>query len=163
MLQFAVVNLREFLISPIAYLAPGKALDGLSAGDAARRVPGVSHTVAEIVAHLSFWQDWFYARCTGDPQPMVASAATGWPAVHADEWSALQSRFVDRLHQLAALGDGDLSRRLAPPIEFPPLASYTVADALIHVATHNAHHLGQVIVLRQLLGAWPPPDGSWTW
>ena len=31
------------------------------------------------------------------------------------------------------------------------------------VATHNAHHLGQVILLRQLLGAWPPPAGSWTW
>jgi hypothetical protein len=31
------------------------------------------------------------------------------------------------------------------------------------MATHTAHHLGQIIVLRQLLGAWPPPAGSWTW
>jgi uncharacterized damage-inducible protein DinB len=52
---------------------------------------------------------------------------------------------------------------VTPPIEFPPLTHYTIADALTHVATHNAHHLGQVILLRQLAGTWPPPAGSWTW
>lgn len=163
MLQFTPVNAREFLIAPIAYLAPEKAIDGLSAADAERLVTGVAHSVAEIIAHLSFWQDWFHARCTGDPQPMVSSAASGWPAVHAGDWPAVRSRFVGRLHQLAALADGDASRAVVPPIEFPPLADYTIGDALIHVATHNAHHLGQVIVVRQLLGAWPPPAGSWTW
>jgi hypothetical protein len=35
--------------------------------------------------------------------------------------------------------------------------------ALVHVANHNAHHLGQIVLLRQLMGRWPPPSGSWTW
>jgi uncharacterized damage-inducible protein DinB len=157
------MNVREFLTSPIAYLAPEKALEGLSAGDAERRVPGTPHSVAQIVAHLAFWQDWFYARCLGRPMPMVSSAAAGWPAVPAGSWPDVRSRFVDRLQQLAALADADATRPVVPPIEFPPLAKYTVGDALVHVATHNGHHLGQVIVLRQLLGAWPPPAGSWTW
>jgi uncharacterized damage-inducible protein DinB len=52
---------------------------------------------------------------------------------------------------------------VTPAIEFPPLAHHTVREALVHVAMHNAHHLGQVITLRQLLGAWPPPAGSYTW
>ncbi len=52
---------------------------------------------------------------------------------------------------------------ITPPIEFGPLASYTVRDALVHVAQHNSHHLGQVILLRQLMALWPPPSGSWTW
>jgi uncharacterized damage-inducible protein DinB len=162
-LQFAAVNIREFLISPIAYLAPEKTLDGLSTADAERRLPAVAHSVAEIVAHLSFWQDWFYARCAGHAQPMVSSALAGWPAVDAGTWPDVRSRFVNRLSELGRLADGDVSRALSPPIEFPPLAAYTTSDALIHVATHNAHHLGQVIVLRQLLGVWPPPAGSWTW
>ena len=147
----------------MAYLAPGKALEGLSASDAERRVEGASHSVAEVVAHLSFWQDWFYARCTGTAKAMIASAADGWPTVAAGSWAALQSHFVERLHQLAALADTDVSKTVSPAIEFPPLANYTIGDALIHVATHNAHHIGQVIVMRQLLGAWPPPAGSWTW
>ena len=162
-LQFAVVNIREFLISPLGYLAPEKVIEGLRAADAERRVTGVAHSVSDIVAHLSFWQDWFHARCTGDPQPMVSSAAAGWPTVAAGGWPDVRSRCLDRLHQLRTLADRDVSRARAPPIEFPPLAAYTIGDALIHVATHNAHHLGQVILLRQQLGAWPPPSGSWTW
>ena len=43
------------------------------------------------------------------------------------------------------------------------LARYTVGDALAHLAQHNSHHLGQVILLRQLMTPWPPPTGSWTW
>jgi len=157
------MNLNEFLVSPIAFLAPDKSLDGLETADAERRLPGADHSVAEIVAHLTFWLDWFYTRCTGQAAPMVASAALGWPAVAPGSWPEVRSRFLDRLAALARLGDGDASARISPPIEFPPLADYTIADALVHAATHNAHHLGQIIVLRQLLGAWPPPAGRWTW
>jgi uncharacterized damage-inducible protein DinB len=52
---------------------------------------------------------------------------------------------------------------VTPAIEFPPLADYTIRDAMVHVGVHTAHHLGQVVVLRQLMGLWPPPAGSWTW
>jgi len=157
------VNLRELLLNPTEYLPPEKSLDGLSVSDAERRISGAPHSVAEIIAHLAFWQEWFYKRCMDEPAVMVGSAAAGWPAVEADSWDVLRRRFVEGLHRLAALADGDVSRRLSPPIEFPPLAEYTIGDALTHVATHNAHHLGQVILLRQLMGAWPPPAGSWTW
>ena len=53
---------------------------------------------------------------------------------------------------------------LTEPVEYlAPLAHYSRRDVFVHVATHNAHHLGQVILLRQLAGKWPPPSGSWTW
>jgi uncharacterized damage-inducible protein DinB len=157
------VNIRELLLSPTEYLAPEKTLDGLHNADAERRISGAPHSVAEIVAHLAFWQDWFYARCLGEAKPLPASAAEGWPAVPGNSWPLVQSRFTERLQQLAALTADDLGRPVSPSIEFPPLASFTIGDALIHVATHNAHHLGQVILLRQLIQAWPPPAGSWTW
>jgi uncharacterized damage-inducible protein DinB len=162
-IEFSFMNIREFLSSPLAHLAPEKVLDGLSAEDAERRITGAPHSIAEIVAHLAFWQDWFYARCIGQAIPLVASAAAGWPPTTTGSWPLVQSRFIDRLQQLAALADGDVTRPVKPSIEFGPLANYTVGEALVHVATHNGHHLGQVILLRQLLGSWPPPAGSWTW
>jgi uncharacterized damage-inducible protein DinB len=55
------------------------------------------------------------------------------------------------------------TRPISPAIEFPPLAHHTIGDALLHVSVHNSHHLGQVIVLRQLMGCWPPPAGRHTW
>jgi uncharacterized damage-inducible protein DinB len=157
------VNLRELLVSPLIYLAPEKALEGLDSADAERKLGGTSHSVSEIVAHLTFWQDWFYSRCKGSARPMISSAAAGWPAVESGSWLTLRSRFLDGLGALATLAEKDPGRPVNPAIEFPPLANYTLEDVVIHVAAHNAHHLGQVIVLRQWLGAWPPPSGSWTW
>ena len=157
------MNLREFLSSPVTYLAPDKTLEGLDQTSAETRLSGAPHSIAEIVAHMAFWQNWFYARCTGNAVPIVSSAAAGWPAVEQNSWPSIHSQFLERLEQLASLSDGDVSRRVEPPIEFPPLANYTVGEALVHVANHNSHHLGQVILLRQLNGAWPPPAGSWTW
>ena len=160
------MNPRELLTEPMEYLAPGRALEGLSADLADRRLPGAGHSIAEIVAHMTFWQDWFSRRCEGTSAPMVQRAADGWPVVATGSWSGIQQQFLDGLTALVswaeAQGDG-LDAALAPAIEFPPLAHYSKRDALVHVATHNAHHLGQVVLMRQLLGAWPPPAGSWTW
>ena len=160
------MNAKELLTEPIGFLAPARALEGLSSELADRRVEGASHSIAEIVAHLNFWQNWFIRRAEGTAAPMVQRAAEGWPAVTPGSWPALQQQFVDGLSRLTAWADAageTLDTALMPAIEFPPLAHYTKRDVLVHVATHNAHHLGQVILLRQLLGAWPPPAGSWTW
>jgi len=154
---------RDLLIETTPSIAPARALEALATDQAESR-QGSLHTIAEIVAHLAFWQDWFRSRCQGGSEPMPASAALGWKAPAAGSWPDVRRRFLDGLEALVTLGEReDGTRVLAPPLEFPPLAGYTVADALVHVANHNAHHLGQVILLRQLMGAWPPPSGSWTW
>jgi uncharacterized damage-inducible protein DinB len=154
---------RELLIETTPSIAPARALEALTAEQADAR-HGSLHTIAEIVSHLGFWQEWFRGRCEGGTDPMPASAALGWVPPAAGSWPDVHRRFLDGLERLAALGAReDRTRVLAPPLEFPPLAGYTVGDVLVHVANHDAHHLGQVIVLRQLMGAWPPPSGSWTW
>jgi uncharacterized damage-inducible protein DinB len=159
------MTVRELLVDTLAFIPPRRALEQLSSEEATRRLPGATHTIAEIVGHLLFWQTWFLQRCRGQAEPMPASAASGWPEVGAASWDEVRSAFLEGLEQAAALGDESarLEEPIAPPIEFPPLAGLTRRGALTHVATHNAHHLGQVILLRQMLGAWPPPSGSWTW
>lgn len=148
-----------------SYLSTEAVLAGLSAANADRRPPGAPHSIAEIVAHMDFWQGWFLDRCDGTGTPMVAQAALGWPAVAEGEWDAVRQRFETGFARAIALAkDGSrVDSAVVPPIEFGALARYTVRDTLTHVALHNAHHLGQVITLRQQLGAWPPPGGSWTW
>lgn len=157
--------LKELLRDTFAYIPPVAALDGLTEADAVRRLPGAPHSIAEILAHLAFWQDWFLGRCAGEDRPMVAKAADGWPDATLASWPDLKGRFLAGLDAAVALSEdvARLGSRLTPAIEFPPLAEYTVRDALTHIATHNAHHLGQIVTLRQLSGAWPPPAGPWTW
>ena len=155
----------ELLLSPMAYMPPPRVLSGLSAAQSGVRVSGASHSVVEITAHMVYWQSWFLERCAGVASPMATSASLGWPAATAGEWELWRKRFLAGLERAVEIAAGESAsvRRVDPPIEFPPLASYTIADAITHLAIHNAHHLGQIVTLRQILGAWPPPEGSWTW
>jgi uncharacterized damage-inducible protein DinB len=158
-------ELRGLLRDTFVHIQPAATVDDLSPDDAVVRVAGAPHSIAEIIAHVAFWQDWFLARCRREPRAMVTSAAQGWPQIDAAGWSELRTRFLADVDAAVALSEdpGRIAQPLSPPIDFPPLAAYTVGDALTHVAIHNAHHLGQVITLRQVMGRWPPPAGSWTW
>jgi uncharacterized damage-inducible protein DinB len=152
---------RELLIDTYPHIPPDRALEDLTSDEAERRLPGAPHSVAELVAHLTFWQEWFCDRCEGTERPLAATAAEGWPAVPPGSWETIRARFLAGLDRIAATKDP--ARAVTPAIEFPPLAAYSVGDALFHIAQHNAHHLGQVILLRQMMGRWPPPSGSFTW
>lgn len=155
----------EMLLAPFAYMPPPRVLDGLDATQASRTVEGLPHSVVEVLAHLVFWQQWLLDRASGQATPMAAHAADGWPSAGAADWERLRQEFVAGLERAVAIAsDGAAAARpVTPAIEFPPLAEYTVSDAMTHLAIHNAHHLGQIVTLRQLLRAWPPPEGSWTW
>lgn len=158
------MDARQLLVETHSHLPPAATLAAMSAADATRRVAGLPHSVAEIVAHMTFWQEWFTARCEGRDDAMAATAALGWPEVGVGDWPRLADQFVtglDRLADVVSVHDPDAP--VAPALESPLLASYSYRDVWEHVAQHNAHHLGQVVVLRQLLGIWPPPSGSYTW
>ncbi len=157
--------MRELLIDTLVHIPPAKALEALNSNHAERRVAGASHSIAEIVAHMDFWQRWFCERCEGRAAPMAARAALGWPEVSGGSWELIATQFIEGLERAAALGSDEsrLRQPISPPIEFPPIANYTIRDALVHMAHHNAHHLGQIVTLRQIMGLWPPPSGGWTW
>ena len=159
------MDVRHLLVDTHTHLPPAATLAGLSSTDAARRVGGVPHSIAEIVAHMAFWQNWFCRRLDGVHEPMVSSAALGWPEPTPGGWNDLKSHFLVGLERVAMHGDAAsaLDQPISPALEFPPLAQFTVRDALVHVAQHNSYHLGQIVSLRQALGLWPPPGGGWTW
>ena len=157
------MELKALLLDTHAHIPPLAALGGLSADRAAERAAGAPHSIGEIVAHLVFWQEWFCRRCRGEAVPMAARAADGWPGVGPGDWPALRARFAAGLEDAVSLSaDAAACERVLDP-RIEPLGEYTVRDALLHIAQHNAHHLGQVVLLRQLQGSWPPPAGSWTW
>ncbi len=157
------MRLDTLLKGAHAYLSPPAALAALSAEQAAARPHGAPHSIAEIVAHMAFWQGWFLDRCDGVSAPMPASASLGWPA--PADWSAVQDRFEAGYARALEIGKdaGRGDAVVTPAIEYEPLSHYTVRDALTHIALHNGHHLGQIVTLRQQLASWPPPAGSWTW
>jgi uncharacterized damage-inducible protein DinB len=155
------MNLNELFGETLIHLPAGRLLEGLSPSQAEAKLAGAPHSIAEIVAHLVFWQDWFLGRVKGSGEPMASTAALGWPAVQPGEWPLWEARFLRGLEEAAKVDWSE--RAVEPAFEFPPMAHHSAADVAVHLAVHNAHHLGQVIVLRQLMGLWPPTGGGWTW
>jgi uncharacterized damage-inducible protein DinB len=127
------------------------------------------HTIYQELWHIVFWQrislDWIGG--VESPYPASPSDAFPTPAqAEAEPWEQLRQRFVQDIDAAADLSDED--NILDRPIQCPsrpgaPTRTMTIREQLISLAAHNAYHFGRIVLLRQLLGAWPPPGGGFTW
>jgi hypothetical protein len=83
-------------------------------------------------------------------------------------WEEARDSFLNGLSEAEVLTE-DMGRLEQPFIpSTAPGNPYTVGPhsvgwALLNLAVHNAHHLGQIVTVRQFLGAWPPAEGGVTW
>jgi len=57
----------------------------------------------------------------------------------------------------------DLDRRAGTEDLFSKGGEKSRLEMLQNISAHNSYHLGQVVLMRQMLGAWPPPSGGLTW
>lgn len=158
--------LTDLLNGEGSHLGPAAILDGLSPEQAFAKPHGLPHSIADLVAHMHFWQKWFNACLATGFTPPPASAADGWPAVGPGQWEVLREGFLQSIEdakRLIAESDSLGECLLPPGVEIPPLMKETLGSGILHAAVHSSHHLGQIITIRQLLGAWPPAAGSMTW
>jgi uncharacterized damage-inducible protein DinB len=132
------------------------ALDWRVAGSKPR---GASHSIYQILRHMSYWQDWVVQWLGGTSPALPRHASESWPGGAAPssrrDWDKAVRQFRRGLAELergcrgADLASG---RGTKSPLE------------MIHtIAAHNSYHAGQIVLLRELLGKWPPPSGGLTW
>ncbi len=164
------VDDRALLISVLngegVYLAPAGILDGLTPDRAHAKPHGIPHSIAEIVAHMCHWQEWFNDCATRGFTGIAKHAVDGWPDVPADGWDAVRTRYLHALEEakrIAAESDSLGDPLLPPHVQIPSLAKESRGSGILQAAMHSGHHLGQIITMRRLMGLWPPPGGSITW
>ncbi len=140
------------------------ALEGLEPEAAGARVGAATHTIFQVLHHMVYWQDIALARLSGERPARPASAALGWTAPAAPEdasdYEAAVACLAEGLRSLeACLTDPrfDLDAVVEPD------RGVTAREEILMVQGHNSYHLGQIVMLRQELGAWPPPRGGDTW
>jgi uncharacterized damage-inducible protein DinB len=158
-------ELGKALISNSAFAAPRTILEAIPGEIAHARPVLVPHSIYEEVWHMAFWQritlDWVEGRATPYPE----HAAEGFPGNATEGWQDVCRRFLAGTQNAAAVAsDGE---RLEVVVACPRVGDaervMTVREQLESLAAHNAYHLGRVVLLRQLLGVWPPPGGGDTW
>ena len=145
-------------------------LDGLTWELAGKRPQGSPYSTYGLVWHMSFWMENELERIDGRTPTYPEHASLGWPddaPPNADEWSDAGARFRAALDRLARLAEAapEVRSRTVPVTSQAGHANQgtTVEDVVWQTVVHTSHHLGQVVLLRRLLGAWPPPGGGDTW
>ena len=148
------------------YLGPAAVLEGLTEEQACAKPHGLPHSIADIVAHLCYWQEWAN-RCAVDGFTAIAEhSVDGWPSVSPAGWNAWRQRYlgaVDEARRIVAESDVLGEPLLPPGVQIPALAKESRGSAMLSAAHHNSHHMGQIVTLRRLIGLWPPPSGTITW
>lgn len=145
-----------------AHVEPDAALEGLSVPQAGARLPGHPHTIWEVLGHVVFWQEQWITAVKGGTPVLPKHAEGGWPTTgsprDADEFRDALADFGASLREAERLAsEGDLERAV------PEILGGTAGFALLNLAHHNSYHLGQVVLLRRAMDAWPPPKGGITW
>jgi hypothetical protein len=138
-----------------AHLDFGKAIAGLPADLRGAKPPGIPHTPWRLLEHLRI-VSWDILEFTRNSRHVSPPWPEGYrPVGHAPPddmaWDRSVAAFRADLRAMQGL--------VANPATdlFTPLrhgdGQTALREALL-VADHNADHLGQLVVLRRLLGAW---------
>jgi hypothetical protein len=136
------------------------AVDGLDPALRGVRPAGLPHSPWELLEHLRFTQRDILDFCRDPGYVEPAWPADYWPGDPAppDEaaWDRSVGAFRDDLAALRRLAE-DASVELVA--EIPHGAGQTWLRELLLVADHNTYHVGQLVLVRRLLGAWPAAGG----
>src|SRR3712207_5599034 len=118
--------------------------------------PNVPYTPWHLVEHLRITQ-WDILEFVRNPHHVSPTWPDGyWPArdaqADAAAWNNSLAAFKADLQAMQALVS-DPDTDLYVPL--PHGEGQTVLREALLVADHNAYHLGQLVLLRRALGAWP--------
>ncbi|MBZ9750085.1 DinB family protein [Deinococcus sp. HMF7604] len=126
-------------------------LAGLTLAQVTARPGRAPHSIYDELWHAALWQDIMVDRDealyegvwqTGERYP-------GRPPTDLAEWTALVDRFFSGLTRALAWTSS------AEQLEQEVNPGETMADLLRALAVHNSYHLGKIVGLRQVMGAWP--------
>lgn len=139
-----------------AFTGVEAALSDLSPEQATTHHPDLEHSVAELLAHINWWNRWMLDTIElGAPLPFPERAADTWPNISANDWGHLKNEFYELLGRI----DAHAAR---PDLASPVNHNETLGELLADMALHTAHHFGQIISVRQALGFWNTANGD-TW
>jgi uncharacterized damage-inducible protein DinB len=134
-----------------------KSVAGLAADLRGRRVQGFAHSPWELVEHIRLAQRDLLDFCRDPGYQAPKWPDDYWPPTPAPpdqkSWDRSLAAFREDCEALKAFAADpavDLTARI------PHGTGQTYLRSILLVADHTAYHLGQLVAVRQQLGAWKP-------
>ena len=148
-------HLLELLRGRSAHLDFEAAIKDLPADLRGKKAPGLPHTLWQLLEHLRLAQ-WDILDFSRNPDyASLKWPEDYWPATEAPADEAAWDRSVEafrrdlqEMKDLVANPDTDLYARI------PWGEGQTILREAMLMADHNGYHLGQMVMVRQALGAW---------
>ena len=145
-----------------AHISPTIALEDLKVGITGKKILNTPYTLCQCLKHLRYWQDKYLRLLNGEAVTLDHSWQEGWESVlNACNQSELDAEIQKFTHTISKVEDilnknpGQLNR---------PIACYETGFHLIQaMGSHISYHIGEIVLLRRIFGAWPPPSGGYTW
>jgi uncharacterized damage-inducible protein DinB len=159
-------NYRGLLRGIGAHADPVAGLAHVPAEAAGKKLHGFPHSIWQLVGHINCCMEYELDRIAGK-RPVYLEPVDSFPKQVApssdEEWRDARQALQDGIARLAALADGNEAVLNAPVEVLHPSEKETSAsarDVLWQVLVHNSYHTGQIVLMLQGLGLWPPNTGS---
>ncbi|HEX3555305.1 MAG TPA: DinB family protein [Thermoanaerobaculia bacterium] len=152
-------SLRDHLVKLLrgrgAHLDLDQAIGELPKELRGAKAPGLPHTVWQLLEHLRIAQ-WDILEFSRNEDHVSPAWPEGyWPDTAAPPDDAAWDQCVESLHRdLKAMEDLVADPKTDLYAKIPWGDGQTILREALLVADHNAYHLGQVVSVRQALGAW---------
>lgn len=125
------------------------ALDGVTAVQASWKPQGGDHSIGQLANHLLFWNSQQLAKFKRvAPAKFDGNNEETFNTFDQARWDEIRERLDRVLSELEKLVAGADDKSLQ-----------SWAPTLGRIATHNAYHTGQILMLRKMQGAWDPAKG----
>jgi uncharacterized damage-inducible protein DinB len=110
--------------------------------------PNANHSVGQLANHLLFWNTHELATFKGEKLPGPANNDETFNDFDAATWTTT----VKKLDAVLTAWEQAIEQA-----DDTKLAAN--AELIAHISAHNAYHVGQILYVRKLQGAWDPAKG----
>ncbi len=163
-------ELTELLHGKGAHADPMACVEDLSVELAARQLTGFPHSIGQLVFHMNYWMDYELRRIRGERPAYPRHSSESFPLApspaDAQDWDQLRKRLAGLLADFTALAKSspeEMQRQIETVHEGDTKLAGTLDAVLWQMVAHNSYHVGQIAMMRRVLGAWPPRGGGDSW
>lgn len=121
------------------------------------KFPNGEYSTWALVEHLRLTLHDILEYCTNADYIAPPHPEGYWPdfdtQATSEDWEKTCELFLDELDQLIAIVENPETDLYAP---IPWGGDHTVLREALIIADHNAYHVGELAIMRQVMGTWPP-------
>jgi uncharacterized damage-inducible protein DinB len=125
------------------------AVAGLTPEQASWKDSSGNHSVGQLAYHLVFWNQQALAKFKGEaPAKFSGNNDETFNSFDSKKWADTVKQLDEVMTEWEKAVETADDKKLE-----------SAASTIAHIGTHNAYHIGQIVIIRKEQGSWDPEKG----